>query len=86
MGFEIWRIVIYVLDFYVIEVGNLEEILEGYEEKWFFNVYVIDIRGVVDRLGCIECRCDFYNVIMDEYGRVLKLDYEGGLYCCYDGI
>ncbi|XP_074344938.1 uncharacterized protein LOC141684002 isoform X2 [Apium graveolens] len=70
---------------YGIEIGNPEEIPDGYEEKWFLNVHAIDTRGVVERLGCSECQCDLYNVTVDEYGRALNPDYRGGLYCCYDG-
>ena len=48
------------------------------------NVHAIDTRGVEDKLGCTECRCDLYNVSKDEYGRPLRPDYIGGLRCCYD--
>ncbi|KAJ1389714.1 Stress up-regulated Nod 19 [Sesbania bispinosa] len=67
-----------------IVVGDPAEIPEGYEEKWMVNVHAIDTRGVEDKLGCTECRCDLYNVTIDEYGRPLKSDYRGGLLCCYD--
>ncbi|KAK1294649.1 hypothetical protein QJS10_CPA16g00786 [Acorus calamus] len=69
---------------YRIEVGNPEEIPDGYEERWLLNVHAIDTRGAEDRLGCTECRCDLYNVTVDEYGGPLKEGYTGGLYCCYD--
>lgn len=49
-----------------------------------FNVHLIDTRGVEDKLGCIECRCDLYNVTRDQNGQALKPDYVGGL-SCYDG-
>lgn len=64
---------------YGIEVGNYDE------EAWLLNVHAIDTRGTVDPFGCLECRCDLYNVTIDEYGRPLKDDYLGGLLCCYDG-
>ncbi|KAK7331287.1 hypothetical protein VNO77_25508 [Canavalia gladiata] len=67
-----------------IEVGNPAGIPYGYEEKWMINVHAIDTRGVEDRLGCIECRCDLYNVTKDENGNPLSPDYKGGLECCPD--
>ncbi|XP_028755626.1 uncharacterized protein LOC114714998 isoform X2 [Neltuma alba] len=66
-----------------IEIGNPANIPEGYEEKWMLNVHAIDTRGVEDRLGCTECKCDLYNITVDEYGRPLRPDYLGGLLCCY---
>uniref|UniRef100_A0A2N9FP59 Stress up-regulated Nod 19 protein n=1 Tax=Fagus sylvatica TaxID=28930 RepID=A0A2N9FP59_FAGSY len=69
---------------YGIEIGNPAEVPAGYEERWFLNVHAIDTRGVEDKLGCTECRCDLYNVSNDEYGRPLEPDYIGGLKCCYD--
>ncbi|XP_028765910.1 uncharacterized protein LOC114723833 [Neltuma alba] len=66
-----------------IEVGNPAEIPNGYEEKWMLNVHAIDTRGVEDRLGCIECKCDLYNITKDEYGQPLRPDYIGGFLCCY---
>lgn len=85
LGSETRKTSTYVPDPYGIEVGNPLEIPAGYEEKWLFNVHAIDTRGAVDAMGCTECRCHLYNVTEDEYGRPLKPDYEGGLYCCYDG-
>ncbi|XP_020232996.1 uncharacterized protein LOC109813245 isoform X3 [Cajanus cajan] len=73
-----------VPDPFGIVVGNPEEIPEGYEEMWMINVHAIDTRGVVDKMGCTECKCDLYNVTKDEYGEPLRSDYKGGLYCCYD--
>ncbi|MED6118854.1 hypothetical protein PIB30_006347 [Stylosanthes scabra] len=67
-----------------LEIGNPAEVPEGYEEKWYLNIHAIDTRGVEDKLGCTECRCDLYNVTMDEYGIPLSPSYEGGLNCCYD--
>ncbi|MED6152477.1 hypothetical protein PIB30_092518 [Stylosanthes scabra] len=67
-----------------IEIGNPAEVPEGYEEKWLFNIHAIDTRGVEDKLGCTECRCDLYNVTVNEYGTPLSPSYEGGLKCCYD--
>ncbi|KAJ6374630.1 hypothetical protein OIU78_030179 [Salix suchowensis] len=66
------------------EIGNPDEVPEGFEEKWLLNVHAIDTRGAVDRLGCTECRCDLYNITVDEYGQPLRPGYVGGLRCCYD--
>ena len=74
----------HVPDPYGIEIGNPAEVPAGYEERWLLNVHAIDTRGVEDKLGCTECRCDLYNVSNDEYGRPLEPDYMGGLKCCYD--
>jgi hypothetical protein len=73
-----------VPDPYGIEVGNPADIPAGYEERWLLNVHAIDTRGVEDRLGCTECRCDLYNVTKDQRGQPLRPDYIGGLSCCYD--
>lgn len=73
-----------VPDPYGIEVGNPADIPAGYEERWLLNVHAIDTRGVEDRLGCTECRCDLYNVTKDQHGQPLRPDYIGGLSCCYD--
>lgn len=67
-----------------IEVGNPSDIPYGYDEKWLINVHPIDTRGVEDRLGCIECRCDLYNITKDADGNPLSPDYKGGLDCCPD--
>ncbi|KEH31350.1 uncharacterized protein [Medicago truncatula] len=67
-----------------IEIGNPEEIPEGFHEKWLLNVHAIDTRGTKDKLGCTECKCELYNVTVDEYGRSIRPDYKGGLLCCYD--
>jgi hypothetical protein len=69
---------------YAIEIGNPDEVPEGYEEKWLLNVHAIDTRGAVDRLGCTECRCDLYNITVDKHGQPLRPGYIGGLRCCYD--
>ncbi|KAJ0053083.1 hypothetical protein Pint_01306 [Pistacia integerrima] len=74
----------HIPDPYGIEIGNPAEIPEGYEERWLLNVHAIDTRGVEDKLGCTECRCDLYNITVDEIGRRLRPDYTGGLLCCYD--
>nr|CAN69533.1 hypothetical protein VITISV_013567 [Vitis vinifera] len=74
----------HVPDPYGIEIGDPDEIPDGYEEKWLLNIHAIDTRGMEDRLGCTECRCDLYNVTKDEYGDPLSSDYKGGLRCCYD--
>ncbi|XP_027338474.1 uncharacterized protein LOC113852419 [Abrus precatorius] len=67
-----------------VEVGNPTKIPYGYAEKWAINVHAIDTRGVEDRMGCIECRCDLYNVTKDENGNPLSPNYKGGLQCCPD--
>ncbi|CAL0324488.1 unnamed protein product [Lupinus luteus] len=67
-----------------IEIGNPEEIPDGFEEKWMVNIHAIDTRGAEDKKGCTECWCDLYNVTKNEYGEPLKPGYKGGLYCCYD--
>ncbi|XVE63793.1 hypothetical protein DITRI_Ditri07aG0048600 [Diplodiscus trichospermus] len=84
LGSETRKTVTYVPDPYGIEVGNPAEIPSGFEERWMLNVHAIDTRGVEDKLGCTECRCDLYNVTEDEYGKPLRPDYKGGLLCCYD--
>ncbi|KAL9231556.1 hypothetical protein vseg_006773 [Gypsophila vaccaria] len=84
LGSETRRTDTHVPDPYAIEVGDPAEIPEGFEERWLLNVHAIDTRSVVDKLGCTECRCSLYNVTIDEYGRPIRPDYEGGLYCCYD--
>ncbi|RDY01770.1 hypothetical protein CR513_14861, partial [Mucuna pruriens] len=73
-----------IQDPFGIVVGNPAEIPEGYEEKWMVNIHAIDTRGVVDKRGCTECRCNLYNVTKDELGKPLKSNYKGGLLCCYD--
>lgn len=84
LGSETRKTATHVPDPYAIEAGNAAEIPPGYEERWILNVHAIDTRGAVDRLGCTECKCSLYNVTIDEYGRPLRPDYEGGLLCCYD--
>ncbi|KAF9671794.1 hypothetical protein SADUNF_Sadunf12G0085600 [Salix dunnii] len=84
LGSETRKTDTHIPDPYAIEIGNPAEIPEGYEEKWMLNVHAIDTRGAVDRPGCTECRCDLYNVTVDEYGQPLRPDYTGGLNCCYD--
>ncbi|KAH7867111.1 hypothetical protein Vadar_028986 [Vaccinium darrowii] len=84
LGSETRRMAANVPDPYGVEVGNPAEIPPGYEEKWFLNVHATDTRGVEDRLGCTECRCDLYNVTTDENGEPLSPGYTGGLKCCYD--
>ncbi|KAB1200266.1 hypothetical protein CJ030_MR0G007710 [Morella rubra] len=84
LGSETRGTATHVPDPYGIEVGNPADIPTGYDERWMLNVHAIDTRGAEDRLGCIECRCDLYNITLDEYGRPLKPDYAGGLLCCYD--
>ncbi|KAL7604711.1 uncharacterized protein LOC111892234 isoform X1 [Lactuca sativa] len=84
LGSETRKTSTHVPDPYGIEVGNPLEVPAGYEEKWVLNVHAIDTRGVVDPIGCTECRCNLYNVTKDEYGQPLDPNYLGGLYCCYD--
>ncbi|KAL2935531.1 Adhesion G protein-coupled receptor F5 [Bienertia sinuspersici] len=84
LGSETRKTDTHVPDPYAIEVGNPDEVPPGYEERWLLNVHAIDTRGAVDRLGCTECKCSLYNVTVDEYGRHIRPDYEGGLWCCYD--
>lgn len=84
LGSETRRTATDVPDPYGIEVGNPDDIPDGYEERWMLNVHAIDTRGAEDKLGCTECRCDLYNVTVDKYGYVLPQTYGGGLRCCYD--
>ncbi|CAN8251959.1 unnamed protein product [Cochlearia groenlandica] len=84
LGSETRKTSTYVPDPYAIEIDNPEERPDGYEFKWLLNIHAIDTRGVVDKPGCTECRCDLYNVTNDEYGRAIKPGYKGGLYCCFD--
>ncbi|KAL4383573.1 hypothetical protein GQ457_15G007160 [Hibiscus cannabinus] len=83
-GSETRKTATYIPDPYGIEIGNPAEIPLGFEEQWMLNVHAIDTRGAEDKLGCTECRCDLYNVTVEEYGRPLRPDYKGGLLCCYD--
>ncbi|XP_043693185.1 uncharacterized protein LOC122643645 [Telopea speciosissima] len=83
-GSETRKTKTYIPDPYGIEVGNPMEIPNGYEERWLLNIHAIDTRGVVDRLGCTECRCDLYNITRDQFGRPIDPGYTGGLFCCYD--
>eukprot|EP00257_Ricinus_communis_P001061 XP_002511074.2 uncharacterized protein LOC8275475 isoform X2 [Ricinus communis] len=84
LGSETRKTDTHVPDPYGIEIGNPAEIPQGYEERWVLNIHAIDTRGVQDRLGCTECKCDLYNVTVDEYGDPLRPEYKGGLLCCYD--
>ncbi|XP_043690040.1 uncharacterized protein LOC122640846 [Telopea speciosissima] len=84
IGSETRKTKVYVPDPYGIEAGNTVEIPNGFEERWMLNIHAIDTRGVVDRLGCTECRCDLYNITRDKSGRPLRPGYTGGLFCCYD--
>lgn len=84
LGSETRRTDTWVPDPYGIEFGNPSQVPDGYEERWMLNVHAIDTRGVVDRLGCTECKCSLYNATKDEFGAPLPEDYVGGLYCCYD--
>jgi hypothetical protein len=84
LGSETRHTATWVPDPYGIEIGDPAAAPEGYEERWLVNVHAIDTRGAVDKLGCTECKCDLYNVTVDEFGRRIAHDYVGGLYCCYD--
>jgi hypothetical protein len=84
LGSETRRTATWVPDPYGVEAGDPAAEPEGYEERWMLNVHAIDTRGAADRLGCTECRCDLYNVTVDEHGRRIADDYSGGLLCCYD--
>lgn len=84
MGSESRTISTFLPDPYGIEVGDAEQVPEGYEERWSLNVHAIDIRGVENKLGCMECRCHLYNVTKDRFGQPLTGDYKGGFRCCYD--
>ncbi|KAM0862254.1 hypothetical protein ACQ4PT_045379 [Festuca glaucescens] len=84
LGSETCHTATWVPDPYGIEVGNPEKAPEGYEQKWLLNIHAIDTRGVVDKPGCTECKCDIYNVTIDEYGRTIPKNYTGGFNCCYD--
>ncbi|OIT38772.1 PREDICTED: uncharacterized protein LOC109238982 [Nicotiana attenuata] len=84
LGSETRKTATYVPDPYGIEIGNPAEVPDGYEERWLVNIHAIDTRGAEDKVGCIECRCDLYNVTKDENGRKIEPDYIGGMRCCYD--
>uniref|UniRef100_A0A0D9XA91 Stress up-regulated Nod 19 protein n=1 Tax=Leersia perrieri TaxID=77586 RepID=A0A0D9XA91_9ORYZ len=84
LGSETRHTATWVPDPYGIEIGNPAKPPEGYEEKWLINVHAIDTRGAIDKIGCTECKCDLYNITIDEYGRKIPKDYIGGLFCCYD--
>ncbi|XWS37024.1 hypothetical protein CRYUN_Cryun19dG0008200 [Craigia yunnanensis] len=85
LGSEIRKTDTHIPDPYGIEIGNPADIPSRFEERWGINVHAIDTRGVEDRMGCTECRCDLYNVTEDGTGNPLRPDYKGGLLCCYDG-
>ncbi|KAK7339868.1 hypothetical protein VNO77_20554 [Canavalia gladiata] len=83
----------HIPDPFAVELGNPKDIPNGHEEKWLFNIMVIDTRGVQHRKGCTECRCDllnlpnnFYNITMDIHGQPLNPDYKGGFFCCQDNL
>ncbi|XP_022771244.1 uncharacterized protein LOC111314301 [Durio zibethinus] len=84
LGSETRKTATHIPDPYGIEVGNPADVPSGFEERWMFNIHAIDTRGVEDRWGCTECRCDLYNVTKDQSGNPLSPDYKGGLLCCYD--
>ncbi|XLS46340.1 hypothetical protein HN51_003205, partial [Arachis hypogaea] len=74
-----------------IEVGTHPENVpkEYNEEKWLFDIMVIDTRGTEDKNGCTECRCDHYNVKSEDFvsktgidGKPMSGDYKGGIFCC----
>ncbi|XP_042500275.1 uncharacterized protein LOC122078376 [Macadamia integrifolia] len=86
IGSETRKTKVYVPDPYGIEAGNSMVIPKGFEERWLLNIHAIDTRGVVDRMGCTECRCDLYNITRDKAGWPLRPGYTGGLACCYDQV
>ncbi|KAK2437562.1 hypothetical protein QL285_022436 [Trifolium repens] len=77
LGSETQGTTTYIPDPFGIEIGNPAEIPEGFEEKWLINIHAIDTRGAEDKVGCTECKCDLYNVTVDEYGKAIKPDYKG---------
>ncbi|PPD68701.1 hypothetical protein GOBAR_DD34422 [Gossypium barbadense] len=85
LGSETRRTKTRIPDPYGIEIGNPTKIPSGFVETWGLNVHAIDTRGVEDRTGCTECRCNLYNVTKEEDGTPLSPNYDGGLSCCYDG-
>ena len=58
LGSETRRTATDIPDPFEIIVGNPAKIPEGYEEKWLVNIHAIDTRGVVDKMGCTECKCE----------------------------
>ncbi|CAN4092254.1 unnamed protein product [Withania somnifera] len=84
LGSETRKTVSYIPDPFGIEIGNPMDVPEGFKEGWVLNVHAIDTRGVEDRFGCIECRCNLYNVTKDEDGHDIEPGYFGGLKCCPD--
>ncbi|KAI4297321.1 hypothetical protein L6164_037215 [Bauhinia variegata] len=84
IGSETRKTATYIPDPFGVEIGNPVEIPAGYEEKWMINLHAIDTRGVEDRRGCTECRCNLYNVTTDGDGQPLPPSYKGGLQCCTD--
>jgi len=50
--------------------------------QWVLNVHSVDMRGAVHKLGCYECRCDFFNGGIHSN---LPDGYLGGMKCCPDG-
>ncbi|XP_039064821.1 uncharacterized protein LOC120210071 [Hibiscus syriacus] len=85
LGSESRHTTMRIPDPYGIPVGNPAEIPSGFEEQWMLNVHAINTRGVEDTLGCVECRCEMYNITVDEDGKPLRPDYRGGVSCCYNG-
>ncbi|XP_045797100.1 uncharacterized protein LOC123891305 [Trifolium pratense] len=80
-------------DPFAVELGNPANIPEGWEEKWLFNIMVIETRGTKNRKSCTECRCDqfnlpqnFYNVSTEIHGKPLSPEYKGGIFCCKDNF
>lgn len=84
LGSETRKTNTHVPDPYGIEVGNQAGVPNGYVERWSLTVHAIDTRGVMDKVGCTECRCGDYNITRDVLNRPLPAGYLGGLLCCYD--
>ncbi|KAJ4849559.1 hypothetical protein Tsubulata_043002 [Turnera subulata] len=72
-----------VPDPYGIEVGDPAAIPAGHDERWIVVVHAIDLRDTSSKILCAECTRDLYNVTLDQFGKPLKPDYEGGISCCY---
>ncbi|KAI4297316.1 hypothetical protein L6164_037210 [Bauhinia variegata] len=84
LGSKTRKTATYIPDPFRVEIGNPVEIPAGYEEKWMINLHAIDTRGVEERGGCTECRCDLYNVTTDDDGQPLPPGCKGGFQCCTD--
>ncbi|XP_057451718.1 uncharacterized protein LOC130743482 [Lotus japonicus] len=82
-----------LLDPFAVELGNPASTPSEYEEKWLFNIMVIDTRGAINKESCTQCTCesydlpkDFYNTTRDFHGKLVTPAYKGGIFCCKDGF